>query len=160
MARGPRVAGRFVYSSAVWVHPTCTSAESPSVACREGIRMEYVIGLFDTREHAEVAIESLRRAAIDYRECMLRDRENMLRDWLERLFDMDEPQASMEPHGLHRNLSEWLDRQLDLGKTMVVALVAAEPERAQHELARAGASEVRRVRWWPAREPSVFGDNG
>jgi hypothetical protein len=114
--------------------------------------MEYVVGLFDDRPDAERAVEILRARDVHYQECTIRSRENTVRDWLERLFGMEEPQAHMEPHGLPRESSEWLDHQLDRGRVMVEMLVADNGAGAEAALAGAGAGYTRRFRWWPVPE--------
>jgi hypothetical protein len=70
--------------------------------------MEYVVGLFENHDEAELAVDAIRAAAVEHTECTIRTRDNTLRDRLERLFGMEEPQAHMEPHGLTRESSEWL----------------------------------------------------
>jgi len=101
--------------------------------------MECVVGLFEDRDKAEHAVEALRASGVEYTECIIKNRENTVRGWLERLFDMEEPQAHMEPHGLPRESSEWLDQQLDLGRVMVTILAVANPTTARAVLGDAGA---------------------
>lgn len=78
--------------------------------------MEYVIGLFADRHQADESVKVLKTANVPDDEYVVKDREN----WLERVFDMQEPQATMEAHGLQREISEWLDKQIEAGRVMVV----------------------------------------
>lgn len=120
--------------------------------------MEYVVGLYDDRDAAERAVGALRTAGIEYTECTIRTRDNTVRDRLERLFGMEEPQAHMEPHGLGRESSEWLDHQLDLGRVMVEILVSGDAAKAHTVLADAGAVYVRRFKWFPEPQQSASGE--
>jgi hypothetical protein len=112
--------------------------------------MEYVIGLFADRHQADESIKVLKTASVPGDEYVVKDREN----WLEHVFDMQEPQATMEAHGLQRETSEWLDKQIESGRVMVVVRTS-DPDLISRVLTDAGASHIQREKWFPGREPSV-----
>ena len=112
--------------------------------------MEYVIGLFADRQQAEGSVKVLKTASVPGDEYVVKDREN----WLERIFNMQEPQATMEAHGLQREISEWLDKQIESGRVMVVVRTS-DPELISRVLSDAGANDIRRVPWFPGQELSV-----
>lgn len=114
--------------------------------------MEYVIGLFADRHQADESMKVLKTASVPGDEYVVKDREN----WLEHVFDMQEPQATMEAHGLQRETSEWLDKQIESGRVMVVVRTS-DPDVISRVLTDAGARDIRRVRWFPGQEPSVGG---
>ncbi len=116
--------------------------------------MEYVIGLFAGRHKADASVAALKAAGVPADEYVVKDHEPTVKGWLERLFDMEEPQATMEAHGLQRETSEWLDRQIESGRTMV-AVRTGDSNLIRRVLADAGASDIRRIRWFPGQEPSV-----
>ena len=112
--------------------------------------MEYVIGLFADRHQADESVKVLKAAGVPGDEFAVKDHAN----WLERVFDMQEPQATMEAHGLQRETSEWLDKQIESGRVMVVVRTS-DPALISRALANAGASDIRRVGWFPGQELSM-----
>jgi len=87
--------------------------------------MEYVIGLFADRHQADKSVEALKAAAVSEDEYAVKDHETTVKGWLERLFDMEEPQSTMEAHGLRRETSAWLDTQIESGRVMVAVRTSA-----------------------------------
>ncbi len=116
--------------------------------------MEYVIGLFAERRQADESVEVLKAGGVLRDAYVVKDHETTVKGWLEDLFDMQEPQATMEAHGLQRETSEWLDKQIESGRVMV-AVRTGDPDLISRVLSDAGASDIRRVRWFPGQEPSV-----
>jgi hypothetical protein len=116
--------------------------------------MEYVIGLFADRHQAGESLEPLKAVAVPGDEYAVKDHETTVKGWLERLFDMQEPQATMEAHGLQRETSEWLDTQIESGRVMV-AVRTNDPAVVSRALSVAGASDIRRIAWAPGEEPSI-----
>jgi len=122
--------------------------------------VEYGVGLSETRDRAEWSAQSLQSGGIDYTECTVTDCEHTVHGWLERPFDMEEPQAHMEPHGLQRELSEWLDHQRDLGRSMVVLLVSGDPADAASVLRRGAVRPTSAESRGGRRRASVRRDSG
>ena len=118
--------------------------------------MEYVIGLFADRHQAEKSLEALKAVAVSEDDYAVKEHETTVKGWLERLFDMEEPQATMEAHGLRRETSAWLDTQIESGRVMV-AVRTSDPEVISRVLSDAGASDIRRIKWASGEDPSVFG---
>jgi len=117
--------------------------------------VEYVIGLFADRAQAGRGIDAVKAAGVPYTVAMVKAPQHTVsaRGVLERVFGMPEPHATLEAHGVPHDAAQWLQNQVEQGRTMVVIHTDREPERIRGILSEAGALDVRVYTWYPPGGP-------